>query len=62
MNIKFQVIQFKGYMATLVQEIFFHEKPWFYIHQSPINSVHAHMVTLIQGIIHWFDLKQSLVK
>ena len=61
MDIKVQVIQFKGYMACLVQEIIFDEKPCFYIHQKLINSVKDHMVTQLQGIIHWFHLNQSPV-
>ena len=57
MNIKAQVIQFKGYRASIVQEIIFHEKPCFYIHQSPIKSSHSY-ITLI---VHWFDLHRSPV-
>ena len=60
--IKAQVIQFTGYRASLVQDIIFHEKPCFYIHQSPINSFKAHIITPLQGIVHWFDLHQSPVK
>ena len=63
MNIKAQVIQFKGYRVSLVQEVIFHEKPRFYIHQSSINSVKAHTVTLLKGLFtSLIYIKAQLIK